>query len=454
MTRTSLLLATVAGLAFAQTAIAADLPAKAPAYKAPVAVFDWTGPYVGAYIGVAASRGRSLDPIGPQLGDGWLEHTGYGLAAGGTAGYNWQLNWGIFGQKLVVGVEGDIGYFDTSNKVVDWNDPGLTYNTETSWLATVRARAGLTDGPNLTYVTGGYAALNFKDSNIDTATGLDVSSSQTKSGYALGSGVETMLGGGWTAKSEYLFVDVGEGDTLFNPNSVFTIQADRHRYHSQRFGVNYLFGAGKNGPLPQTNWGGLYGGIVGGGALASVRGTGLDGTPANAGEYGNNGSGISVGGQVGYNWMLAPRVVVGFEGDWSYLGINHDSVNFFNSEMTFNVDTSWIATARGRIGYSTGPALIYATGGGAWVNLTESFTDTQFSGAASSSKTLSGWTVGGGIETTLWGNWSTKSEYLYVDVGDGDTLTHPTTGYALTADHKFHLFRSALVYRFAGGLFP
>lgn len=49
----------------------------------------------------------------------------------------------------------------------------------------------------------------------------------------------------------------------------------------------------------------------------------------------------------------------------------------------------------------------------------------------------------------LWGNWSTKTEYLYVDAGKGDTLVDPA-GFSISADHKFHLFRSALVYRFNG----
>ena len=77
--------------------------------------------------------------------------------------------------------------------------------------------------------------------------------------------------------------------------------------------MNHLFGAGKNGPLPQTNWNGLYAGVVGGRALAAVRGTGTDGNAGIPPEIGNNGTGFHAGGQVGYNWMLSSRVVVGVE---------------------------------------------------------------------------------------------------------------------------------------------
>lgn len=112
--------------------------------------------------------------------------------------------------------------------------------------------------------------------------------------------------------------------------------------------------------------------------------------------------------------------------------------------------TNWLATLRGRIGYSTGPALLYVTAGGAWVNVRDSWQGDNFNlfgPAVSNTKTLSGYTVGGGIETALAGNWTSRTEYLYVDVGNGDTLVSSAS---MVVDHKFHLFRSALSYRFGG----
>src|SRR6188508_3620928 len=106
----TLLLVSAAALA-AQSASAADLPAR-PAYKAPVQVitWDWTGPYFGVYAGIAASRSRSGDPNTAIAGT--VEHTGRGFTGGGTLGYNWQTNWNIMGGAVLVGLEGDIGYFD------------------------------------------------------------------------------------------------------------------------------------------------------------------------------------------------------------------------------------------------------------------------------------------------------------------------------------------------------
>ena len=104
---------------------------------------------------------------------------------------------------------------------------------------------------------------------------------------------------------------VASGDTLVNTANGFQLKTDRHEYYTQRFGLNYQFGSGKSGPLPQTNWNGLYVGGVFGGAVASVRGTGIDVLNApNSTELGNHGSGFTAGGQVGWNWMIAPKVVV------------------------------------------------------------------------------------------------------------------------------------------------
>ncbi len=443
----------------AQSAGAADLPAK-PIYKAPAAIvaWNWTGVYVGGYVGVGVNKSRSHDPAGSVANGtaGDIEQTGYGISGGGTLGYNQQLDWGIFGQKFVVGVEGDIGYFDTNRKLRDWADV-VVYENKTSWLATARARVGLTDGPSLTYLTGGFAAAHVKDelSAVNLPGSGVATSSKNVIGWTVGSGTETMLGGGWSAKTEALYINLESGDLIMAPGLFAQLKTDRREFYTQRFGINYQFGAGKNGPLPQYNWNGFYAGGVFGGGVTSTRGSGIDGvTNPMAGEQGNNGSGWNAGGQVGWNWMVAPKVVVGVEGDVSYLGIRHTDNDFANvTNSTFSsalaIDTSWIATARGRVAYNTGPALLYATGGGAWVNLKDKlFTRT---GVSESTKTATGWAVGGGIETVLWGNWTSKTEYLYVDVGNGNTLTDPNPvagATTITANHKFHMFRGALVYHF------
>ncbi|MEP7031564.1 MAG: hypothetical protein ABI830_11575 [Pseudolabrys sp.] len=433
------LLASVFVLGVSQGAFATDMPARMPAKAfTPVSVWNWTGFYAGVYAGVGINQSHAIDPVTPR---GDIEFLGTGFTGGATAGYNRQ-----FARNWVAGIEGDIGYLGLSHDVVQYDD-SLSTNQKTSWLGTVRGRLGYTSGPTLSYITGGAAFLGTKDVFASIAPAATSSSEKTRAGFAIGSGVETRLGGNWTAKSEYLYVDVGRGDTLTGVFGPLALQTDQHRYAMQRFGVNYLFGDRPNAPLPQYNWNGFYAGVLGGSAISQTK---LTDSPdsARGGEFGNHGNGYSFGGTAGFNWQFAPAWVAGVEGDVSWLGINH-SVNDYNQGTAlYNLNTKWFATARGRIGYSTGPALLYVTGGGAWVNYNESW---DFGlGTVSSTKTLSGYTVGGGIETmfSLFGpGWTTKSEYLFVNVGKGDSLNDPSTAH-ITADHQFHLFRSALLYHF------
>ena len=432
----------------AVTASAADLGRPAPVMKAvaPDAVWDWTGLYIGGYAGVGVNRSHGVDPRGVTLGE--LNITGSGFTGGGTLGYNWQ-----FTPLWVLGIEGDFGALDLGHNFQDFND-SLRIDSKASSIGTLRGRIGLSDGPTLTYITAGGAWVKAEDVNNLLGPPVVVSSSKTLSGSVWGTGTETMLGGNWSAKAEYLVADVGSGDTLTNG---FVTQIDKHRYHLMKYGVNYRFGGRPQPPLPGGNWGGFYVGLVGGTAVSEIRAVDPRAAGvATVGEIGENSTGFTIGGQAGYNLHLMPTIVVGIEGDWSWLGTDNSSLNFNDAggphtPATLGVKGSSIATLRGRLGYSTGPALLYVTGGGAWVNVRE---DWAFPGATSTSKTLSGSAFGGGIENTfnLFGmlgpNWTTKTEYLFVDVGNLDLPAAPAV--PLSTSNKFHLFRSALSYRFGG----
>jgi outer membrane immunogenic protein len=418
----------------AGAALAADMPAKAPVYKAQEPVYDWSGLYVGVYSGVGVQRSRGFDPTGAIVGT--VEYTGMGFTGGGTVGYNWQFN-----RNWVVGIEGDFGHLGLSHTVQDYND-SLLYNSKTSWIGTLRGRAGYSNGPTLNYVTGGGAWVHADDSIVSLSRGGSDASSKTLGGHTIGSGVETMLGGNWTAKAETSFVDVGRGTTLGPSANNGFILTDKHRYETMKFGLNYLFG-GKQPVLMAHNWNGFYAGVVGGTAVTESRGNGPGPFLAAGNQIGNNGDGLTIGGQAGYNWQFAPSWVAGVEGDFSYLGIKHTNANYNDPTALLGIKTSWLGTARGRLGYSTGPALLYVTGGAAWVHLQDQW---AFTTPTSSSITKSGSTIGGGIETVLSGNWTSKTEYLFVDAGKGNTLV--SAGNSMQVDHKFHVFRSALIYQF------
>lgn len=70
----------------------------------------------------------------------------------------------------------------------------------------------------------------------------------------------------------------------------------------------------------------------------------------------------------------------------------------------------------------------YFTGGWTYGHgeLSGTSTVTSFSG----SKSYSGWTIGAGVEWAFYNNWSAKLEYLYIDFGDGPTISETGGGFA------------------------
>ncbi len=206
-------------VAAASSAFAADIqrrpmPAKAPAYYTPA--YNWTGFYVG--INGGGGFGRS-DWSAP-LATGSFNLSG-GLV-GGTVGYNWQTG------PVVFGIEGDIDWANIRGSATC--GAGLSCETKNNWLATARGRLGYAFDRFLPYITGGAAFGGIKN----TVTGLGTTTS-TRTGWTVGGGVEAAINGPWTAKIEYLYVDLGDSGT-----PVVGATAD-YRTHIVRAGVNYRF---------------------------------------------------------------------------------------------------------------------------------------------------------------------------------------------------------------------
>ena len=191
------LLTTIGLLAFTVTgALAADLPrgmpAKAPAYV-PVG-YNWTGFYLGINGGYGWGRsdwsgfGGSANPSGGM--------------AGLTGGYNWQTP----GSPWVVGLEGDIDWSDLRGNFTNAACLGGC-ETRNTWLGTVRGRFGYAMDRVMPYVTGGLAV-----GDVQANQGGFAGVRDTKAGWTVGAGIEAALVGNWTAKVEYLHVDLGSVD--------------------------------------------------------------------------------------------------------------------------------------------------------------------------------------------------------------------------------------------------
>lgn len=134
--------------------------------------------------------------------------------------------------------------------------------------------------------------------------------------------------------------------------------------------------------------------------------------------------------QGGYNLLFLPNWLAGIEADISYLGASRQQgFQFLNStEDVVGVQKTrmrWLATARGRLGYTWLNTLVYATGGLAIGDVKSTVDATRFDGsrveaqfAGSYSATRYGPVYGGGIDQALTNLVSLRIEYLHFDLGN------------------------------------
>jgi outer membrane immunogenic protein len=212
---------------WAPTALAADAPPgrympppRAPAY---VPFFSWSGLYVGVNAGYGFGHSRWTNSVtSVTTGDFNVS----GAVIGGTAGYNMQLG------SAVVGVEADLAWSNIKGSTT------LlclgTCQTSNSWLGTARGRIGYAFDRFLPYLTAGAA---FGDIKGTTTLG---SFSRTNIGWTAGGGLEYAFVNNWSAKLEYLYVDLGkvrcDDGCIVAPLTDVTLNTG-----VVRAGVNYKF---------------------------------------------------------------------------------------------------------------------------------------------------------------------------------------------------------------------
>lgn len=166
-----------------------------------------------------------------------------------------------------------------------------------------------------------------------------------------------------------------------------------------------------------------------------------------------------IGGQIGYNFQMPGRFVVGIEADLqkSYLDDDFDRSNtgapLFFDELRGHSELDYFGTVRARLGYAFDRTLLYATGGFAFGEVESEAISFALNGQPSGryrfDKTLTGYSVGGGVEHAIGKNWSIKADYLYTDLED-EKMTGAIQGVALSTselENDFHTVRVGLNYR-------
>ena len=184
-------------------------------------------------------------------------------------------------------------------------------------------------------------------------------------------------------------------------------------------------------------WTGFYVGINGGYAWGKA-----DISNSLASFSTDTTDGWLVGATAGYNYQMG-NFVFGFEGDADYALIKGNATNTATCGAgTCEVKNTWLATARGRLGYAFERWLPYITGGGAFGGL-----KVEPSGGTSSTDTAIGWTAGAGVEYAFLDSWSAKIEYLYADLGPA-TCEAAVCGVDTDVEPKINIVRAGLNYRF------
>jgi outer membrane immunogenic protein len=202
--KTKLLGAGVAILVGAVAADAADLSRGGYGRPYIATAYSWMGPYLGGNIAYQWGD-TSNNPTQPS-----------GVAGGAQAGYNWQTG------QFVWGGEADIQLSAADDTFAPWK-------FSNPWFGTLRGRAGIAFDNVLFYATGGLAYGGLRGQLFG------LSESKTHLGWTIGAGVELGFAPNWTAKIEYLYLD------LMDRGYSITGMDNGLQSNLVRLGVNYRF---------------------------------------------------------------------------------------------------------------------------------------------------------------------------------------------------------------------
>jgi outer membrane immunogenic protein len=183
---------------------AADIMRNSPYMAPPASGFVWTGAYVGANLGYQWASATHTD-ANPN-----------GFAGGVQGGYNLQIG------QWVVGAETDLQLSSADDRFASWK-------FSNPWFGTLRARGGYAMNNILLYATLGMA---YGGGEIDPGGGL--TETVTHVGWTAGAGIEVGLTRNWSAKAEYLYIDLSDQRYVTFGNTGFESSL-------LRFGVNYRF---------------------------------------------------------------------------------------------------------------------------------------------------------------------------------------------------------------------
>lgn len=167
-------------------------------------------------------------------------------------------------------------------------------------------------------------------------------------------------------------------------------------------------------------------------------------------DFGTNAShhadGGGIGATFGYNWQFPNNVVLGIEGDLSWLDAKgHTPCP--NPAFECHSKVTWLGTVRPRLGYAIDRFMPYVTGGVAFGRVKLWSPGGGAQPAISESHTAFGWAAGAGMEYAFTDHLTAKLEYLHVDLGK-DAYFQGTPGAQTHARWRDDSLRVGLNYKF------
>lgn len=371
-------------------ALAADLPPPgkpAPA-PPPLPLTDWSGPYVGGFLGggpgaFSTRRGASSASV-----------SGFGIVSGALAGYNWQS--GVW----VYGIEGDIG--SSAAKAKFAARPGFAANeAESVYSLHARGRLGYDFGALMPFLAGG---LTYGRLDQSQQKPLDfLGQARERAGWTIGAGVDAKVQlpvlGASVLRAEYLY----EGAPASNFNIGGPVFSTRLSTHTARLALISHIGDGWRAPasIDAADWSGAYFGLIGGGRsqTVSTRGAGASSSFSARGGEG--------GVYAGRNWMFG-NAMLGLEGATMLANISGGGAQ--PGAASTSTRDYFSGDVRGRVGYAFGRLMPFAAAGIALDN-SEEFAPAL--GRSQGNVAFASGVVGAGIDYMASDRIALRAEYLY-----------------------------------------
>jgi outer membrane immunogenic protein len=153
-------------------------------------------------------------------------------------------------------------------------------------------------------------------------------------------------------------------------------------------------------------------------------------TPAGAGTYNavvpstyDMTPSFNGGGTIGYNWQINPFTVLGVENKFGYLHVKGSIVAnpppVGNGDTVYNTTIgNWYDAYTARVGVVDGHVMFFLEAGGATARYSTGVVDTVAPTTinTTTSKTVTGFAAGGGLEYAIDPHWSVKAEYMYLGI--------------------------------------